>query len=523
MCRSCNEGGRRCASDSSLKRRLRRKTSQVKENHTPVEPNREPGTVEPLKYASVDDLKKEAQSIASLTSAPVLEDEKEQDLIDSQIEARLTALGMAIGEEAEKRASFDIEKFKEEYDETSEEYETATINLMEALDEVETLQEDIETAKQEGDKEKLAQLEDELETAEVKLEEAQTASNLADKEDYLRREKLISATLSSLSNAYQEVLSEIRPLGGKVNITDYSDIKAGELLQETVGTVYPSEWLQQSNQAEDGMRVLFQECRSHYNDEAVQADLNSAAHPEFTVEESEGNYIYHVPEDKAFQLVERLGGDAGVFDARPVLINGEYCRMVRVPQKTVFNPEVDKVNADGTPAGDGWSLEYYVSSDDLKTVPSEKVWVKSSNVKRVKLPELVISSSADEGELKAIAFHEFGHRMETIVGNGVIMRQEEAWLRRRTTNASTGEREDNSYIYPPLPGGGLVDQEIGRRNSFFHHYVGKEYVTGRHREVFSMGVESLFGGSYFGMLGLNSSVKTDKDHRGFILGLLASV
>lgn len=523
MCRSCNEGGRRCASDSSLKRRLRRKTSQVKDTHAPVEPNRSPEAVEPFNYVSVDDLKQEAQSIASLTSAPVSEDEKEQDLIDSQIEARLTALGMAIAGEAEKRVSFDMDKFKEEYDETSEEYETATINLMEALDAVEVLQEEIETVKETGDKEKLAQLEDELEAAESSLEKAQTESNRADKEDYLRREKLISETLSSLSDAYQEVLSEIRPLGGKLNMTEYSNSKAGQLLQETVGNVYPSEWLQQSNQAEDGMRVLFKEGRSHYNDEAVQSDLAAESYPQFMVEEAEGNYIYHVPEDKAFELVERLAGDAGVFDARPVLINNEYCRMVRVPQKTVFNPEVDKVNDDGTPAGDGWSLEYYVSPDDLKTVPSEKVWVKASTVKRVKLPELVISSSADKNELKAIAFHEFGHRMETVVGNGVIMRQEEAWLRRRTTNSSTGEREDNSYIYPPLPGGGLVDQEIGRRNSFFHHYVGKEYVTGRHREVFSMGVESLFGGSYFGMLGLNSSVKADKDHRGFILGLLAAV
>lgn len=523
MCRSCTEGGRRCASDSSLKRRLRRKASQAKDTYSPITPNREPGTITAFKYSSVKELKEEAQDIAALTSAPILDDEEQQDLIDDQIEVRLTALGMAVGEEAEKRASFDLEKFKEAYDETSEEYETATVNLMEALDEVEALQEQIEAASQSDDKEKLTQLEIKLEDAEEKLQEAQEQSNWVDKQDYLRRERLISDTLESLSKAYQEVLGEIRPLGGPLNIADYSDVKAGELLQETVGKVYPSAWLEQSNHTEDGMRILFKEGRSHYNDEAVQTDLKSSSYPEFTVEESEENYIYHVPESKAFELVERLGEQAGVFNARAVLINDEYCRMVRVPKKVVFNPEVDPANPDGSPQGEGWSLEYYVSPSDLSAVPSEKVWVKGSSVKRVKVPELVISSDSDESELNAIAFHEFGHRMESIVGDGVIMRQEEAWLRRRTTNATTGEREDNSYIYPPLPGGGLIDQEIGRRNSFFHHYVGKEYVTGRHREVFSMGVESLFGGSYFGMLGLNSSVKADKDHRGFILGVLASI
>lgn len=111
------------------------------------------------------------------------------------------------------------------------------------------------------------------------------------------------------------------------------------------------------------------------------------------------------------------------------------------------------------------------------------------------------------------ATHEFAHRVEYTSPHVVDL--ELAFLHRRTTNPATGEREAFVSLYG-------TSQEQAQPDDFATAYVGKTYGAARAREVFSVGMESIFSGSYGGLEG-RGGYKADLDHRNLVLGILATV
>jgi SPP1 gp7 family putative phage head morphogenesis protein len=103
------------------------------------------------------------------------------------------------------------------------------------------------------------------------------------------------------------------------------------------------------------------------------------------------------------------------------------------------------------------------------------------------------------------AFHEFGHRFEQVVPD--LLKAERQFYEKRTSGPAEANR------LRPL-GPGYAKDEMTRSDRFVDAYMGKDY-GGRNYELFSMGVESIFTGSF--------DLRGDREFRQFILGLLATL
>lgn len=100
-----------------------------------------------------------------------------------------------------------------------------------------------------------------------------------------------------------------------------------------------------------------------------------------------------------------------------------------------------------------------------------------------------------------------------------IMGLEGEFLRRRTSFPDPANSSGPMLREKPAPiyGG---SGEMARPDHFAEVYMGKEYPDG-YTEVLSMGMESLFAGSYGGLIGVNSH-RADPEMRNFILGTLVT-
>lgn len=518
MCRSCAEGQKRCKGDTSDKRRLRRKASQASSTHKASTINRNPVIIKSLS-PHMEKLREEALELKKLLHVAPLADRDEQDKIDSELEIRITALGLGLASEAEKRSGFDRSAFDELYNATSEDLDKATENFMEKDNEAAELED--EHANTENPSE---ELERQVEQARAALEIAQDEYDKACTIDDKMRKDISDEASLRLAASYREVIGEIREVGGTIELTQDSDKVAYNTLQDTVGKYYPTEWIEASNNAEDNLRILAatEGFRPHYSHDAQHEDLELTEANGATYD-YDYSFTAPIPVDQMDDALSKLGERYSVYDAREFLLNEDYCRVLKVPTHELFNPSQHDSDEDGTPKGEGWEYTHYVDYA-TKKVSNEKTWVKYfDKTLRIVRPEIIIPTNVEAIEDSSIAYHEFAHRTEAVVGNGAIMRQEEAFLRRRTTDAVTGEREDNSFLFPTPPGQDLTTIEIGRRNGFFHHYVGKEYIASHHREVLSVGAESLFGGNNYALMGLDGKTKNDNDHKAFVLGIFATV
>ena len=101
---------------------------------------------------------------------------------------------------------------------------------------------------------------------------------------------------------------------------------------------------------------------------------------------------------------------------------------------------------------------------------------------------------------QAVAYHELGHRFEYYA---TVRDLEAAFHARRTA----GEQLENVSPWAPTP-------ELGRPDKYILPYVGREY-GGRAYEIVSVGLESVFTGSY--------PIWLDQEHYTFLLGVLAAL
>ena len=109
-----------------------------------------------------------------------------------------------------------------------------------------------------------------------------------------------------------------------------------------------------------------------------------------------------------------------------------------------------------------------------------------------------LSGTGTAGRLR-VAFHELGHRFEDVVPG--IFKLEREFYQRRTAGESL------QWLGP-----GYKVTEKSRFDQFLSKYMGKEYRDDYH-ELLSMGLESLFTGSY--------DLSKDTDFYDFILGLVS--
>lgn len=465
MCRHKQEGIDRCPSDTSEARRLRRKTQQSLGNHSPIssiEPA-VPSMADAAQFVSLEtfeDMKTESARLSELLKAPRDPDREKQREIDAVLEQRVTKLGFALAGEAEERARFDKEKYQRSYNRPS--FGTLANMILETPDE--------ETGRQRKMREKAAE---------------------------------------SLAEGYKSVIADIRPVGGEIGFHEGSNPEGMEMLQNSVGQHYPTEWLKESEKRGLlAVNVVPSDERASYADEEHYSDREDGEKrlkvSSFYVEaENTREYLSLLSEENDPIETE---GDSFVEDEKGLLVN-----IVSFPERFPFLIDEDPSDSQGKPYGDGWKRGYVPNPDG--TLPKDKEWYRHEKQEGSVIPTMYLNSKSDDPTSSA-SYHEFAHRAEAVVGNEALTRMEESFLRRRTTDRN-GKREKLTTLYPG-------SEERVRRDNFMHAYVGKEYQRGRDREVMAMGAESLFSGGYGSFMGLDLKHKADLDHRAFTLGMFAS-
>lgn len=152
-----------------------------------------------------------------------------------------------------------------------------------------------------------------------------------------------------------------------------------------------------------------------------------------------------------------------------------------------------------------------------------------------------------------VALHEFGHRIEHVIGSvpfggshaGGISTAEKVFLSRRTGRnriIGVGDNNEGGEQLTTIE----IEGEVGYKDTFPSHYMGRaydeysdpnfnwsQYDSERFPrteawEVFTMGMETLFAGTNGAFVGIDKTntrpnyEEADTDYKRFILGLLAS-
>lgn len=322
-----------------------------------------------------------------------------------------------------------------------------------------------------------------------------------------------------------KILTDLRGLGGEVQVATNSHKKASKILSEAV-SLYPSSWIEASNAAKPP-RIKSTSKRAHYTNGAWQKSYKVVDKKQLTIRdegwEPDPTSRWGKPE-----MWHKVDGDEWTDPVTGIkhsalLHKGE---VAWVETKTEYYSHWPGSDREVKPHGKGWvktQVEKTVWNSELhRSEPAgmETAWYRPIKTRvqteAVSQPELTISGGTEKGQ-KQTALHEFAHRIESTpkLGN-YITQLEESFLERRTTNQLNGEREELQQIYPKT-------KEYGRADKFIDLYMGKEYTNSAigYREILSTGAESVFGGSFGGLVGLGRK-PADKDMYNFIVGLWAT-
>lgn len=407
--------------------------------------------------SGMDNIKKEAKRIASLLKAPLSPDRTIQEKRDAALELQITRLGLAIGEEVEKRLHY-------------------TKNVV----------------------------------------------------DYYQKNK--SATefryfqigrSQQLMQGYREIIAEIRAVGGSIVEHPYSSPEAVQMLKETVENFYPSDWIQASNAA-GPMAIVSgpKDATPHYAHRKHWARNTSEKN-------SLGKDSVYITENGLEEILQglRVHDDSIQVESVPFEIGEHVLYGFTYNSREFFNPDEHAADENGKPIGDDWILDTYRYEDEAGDY--EGKYFRFNYREGETIPTLMLPVSDDT--TYPVAYHEFMHRLEETLQNGVLKRQQIAFLARRTADEN-GNRRPISNIhsdgYSPV---GESPEDFqwgipkGREGDFVIPYISREYLISGNREVLAVGAEMLFAEALGGFLGLDEEYeKIDTDHRGFVLGIFAT-
>lgn len=340
--------------------------------------------------------------------------------------------------------------------------------------------------------------------------------------------------LDRLANAYSEVLTELRPLGGTLSTDPDSDPRSVRVLDAALG-VYPSEWINTSNAvaAARPLRIKRTQARAHYAQGREQVGKRRVR----------AGCVWSKPtgweppaDDPAYAGWERVDeSEASRYAA------GDGETLWREPfWDTKGRGRV--VGSEGgvtimRPRGPGWEKHRFVDEWSGETFEEwRRPKFTFEQVPGPVVDELLVGTRPTPGGCcgtepgSGTAAHEFAHRCEHVVPR--IRDAEQAFLRRRTTDANDNRHQPEPYM-PHLK------HEMVRPDGFADRYMGKDYGHGQEpaliptgtppAEVLSCGVEAIFAHRHGSLLGIGASApesggqQADHDSRNFVLGALAAL
>lgn len=324
-----------------------------------------------------------------------------------------------------------------------------------------------------------------------------------------------AADLRRLSDGWQAAVAEHRALGGTLTFHEGSSAKAKKCFQE-IAELFPSDWLAASN-AHRALQATVTTERAHYLDEHISKVAKQEKETDMLTPEREARID---EPDPAGQWVKT---DREWSYSRTNPVTGET-EKGRAPvyerlQFDVLAPDAEfKAKKDGTPFGAGWEKWVHPENGDAywRRPVMRKGYGENSVVSQILTSDRRPMIKGRSGTFSASA-HEFSHRAEASVRT--IKGLEEEFLRRRTSIPDPANPSGpmlREKLVPLLAG----SSEMVRPDHFAEAYIGKHYQDGC-TEVLSVGMESLFGGSFGGLIGVNSH-QADPEMRSFILGTLVT-
>lgn len=294
------------------------------------------------------------------------------------------------------------------------------------------------------------------------------------------------ADLRKIGDGSQAAVAEIRPLGGHLELHEFSEAPAALAVAEA-SSVYPADWVKASTEA--------------------------------------GPLAAAVTTGRAGHNANWINSDRVASDVPRYVICPAGSPREDTPENTFLSVEKGKNGDQADPTSDTWLVQHW----DVKRVkgkPKGYDWEAVEPGVWRRKPRGTISGpgvtvSLTDGGLPgrpkgfAVATHELGHHMQVMVPG--LSRMEDDWLIDRTT--LDGKREE---LVPRWKGA----NEFVRTDSFINTYIGREYADamGDKREtteVLTMGTQGIFGGDHGGLIGMGS-IDRDDDMRAFILGAMAS-
>ena len=274
--------------------------------------------------------------------------------------------------------------------------------------------------------------------------------------------------------AYRETLTALRPFGAAHTLHPRTRPEARAALAAALPN-YPADWIAESASRNDTRRrlhVAFTEAgqRAHYNarralpvgdftnTEIAAATVPDGTDPATVLTPTKGQWVEPIPDMEATPTIVGAGG-------KPA-------------------PAV----------GRGWRLMgRRRRDDDVATLT-------------------LVPTPGEDVPGETVAIHEFAHRVEA--------------TNPRIVTACHTFRLNHAFTTPDgRPQRHLRGKSLYMTGDYPHEYVGRDYATTQgpstpHTEVFSMGMEAIFGGAHHGF-SLHGN-QSERDTRDLVLGLLAT-
>lgn len=551
MCRDRNVGQRRCPCDTSEARQLRRKNAGARSSYVtlvqepveskalPVVVKTEPYTTETIR-ADIDDLKTMSSSLRNAGAS--------SDEVFAAYDKKLNSIGSGVEYLAEtKYGAPTDEELRENVKNASE---IALVNKGKMRNELKEIQvESDELEKKlfahadrkthpimkerwavwaEKDPETFAAYKA-IDDKSVVLSRGIFGS--AGNEVAIAKKTLLEKRNEAIQNALKDVGVEFAD-PETVRFSDDSHKDAVKSLKLALA-YYPQSWVDASNAQHMNreLRIKRSTGRAHYSSMRAQRKYT------FSTEA----YIIQKPKDWQPDPHDHfeseyinLKGEKTWTDPISGIVHSSYGRYGDKEEKSHWlSMSWEYSKSKGVPQGEGWEkVEHYetryVSGEGMvKTGNMETKYRKPKTTRsrssNTYTAELTVTKDAQAwvGEDKGmrVAMHEFAHRAEATSPH--LTAYEEAFLKRRSghlpaEDGSNVEPEKLTSIYE-----GKKKKEMGYKDNFPSHYMGKVYSDSNYKEILSMGMESVFAGTNGGLVGLDNH-KPDADYKKFILGVLAS-
>lgn len=327
--------------------------------------------------------------------------------------------------------------------------------------------------------------------------------------------KIFDEISTMLSASYVDVLSEIRPLGGKLNLHPQSHRLARKTFKQTVERIYPTDWIIASNNHE----IL----------PAIKVSLSGGVYQsgyDGTSQNDKGEIALtdgiEVPVSKIEETLAKLAeGGNPAWLQEPYIWEGDDEPVAEISFYARLSQGESGRDDDGNrikPAGEDWFYGYIPDEDG--NIPDEKEWYCHGYVagseKIGYSPTIKIALSNIGNERNMSAYHEFMHHMQDRLSD-TLLRMEKAFSLYRTTKDGIRNPLVKEEDVPDLPSDRYV-----RDGNFADTYMGREYPFDFSLEILPTGAEAVFGGAYGGLMGLDDW-NPDKEHRNFVLGIFATV